>query len=299
MIIYDQLKQLFPTIPSARQTQVRYLLSKGIDQADLDEALARLHVVKPINLILYVLEGTPPPPLCEVCGSNGAIWQRDKFARWCSVQCRNKHPEMRAAVANRDEDARVEKMKSTLQERYGVSSPFQLESSNKKREEAQAAKRKPQKSKVVSVKLQLDEIDYSKFLELSNGVFIDNKSCRKYFDLLTTSVQNENGDYRETHHILPRSLFSQYATKNKWNTVKLSVENHIIAHYHLVNCCANEQIRVKMLRGLWLIASGIDQRSKFAHHRLTAIKVVKSMQLENYTQIMEEAEATIWWLKKK
>jgi len=64
--------------------------------------------------------------------------------------------------------------------------------------------------------------------------FLDNKYTRWYMELVSKEC---NDEYTEKHHILPRSMFPQYA-KSKWNIVRLSGRKHFIAHmllYKMVN----------------------------------------------------------------
>jgi len=56
--------------------------------------------------------------------------------------------------------------------------------------------------------------------------FLDNKYSKWYMKLVSKDC---NDDYVERHHILPKSLYPEYA-KCKWNIVKLSARKHFIAH---------------------------------------------------------------------
>lgn len=57
----------------------------------------------------------------------------------------------------------------------------------------------------------------------------------KLNDYLTFCYENHGVNteiYYEKHHILPRSIFGEY-TKEKWNIVCLSYENHVLSHFLL------------------------------------------------------------------
>jgi hypothetical protein len=60
----------------------------------------------------------------------------------------------------------------------------------------------------------------------SDNPFLDNKYTKWYMELISKDC---NDDYVERHHILPKSLYPEYA-KCKWNIVKLSARKHFIAH---------------------------------------------------------------------
>jgi len=47
-------------------------------------------------------------------------------------------------------------------------------------------------------------------------------------------------EYKETHHILPKSMYPEYK-KTKWNLVNLLPEEHLIAHLLLVKIYPNEK----------------------------------------------------------
>ncbi len=57
--------------------------------------------------------------------------------------------------------------------------------------------------------------------------FLDNKYSKWYMELVSKDC---NDDYVERHHILPKSLYPEYA-KCKWNIVKLSARKHLTEEY--------------------------------------------------------------------
>lgn len=61
-----------------------------------------------------------------------------------------------------------------------------------------------------------------------HGTVDDEASLEDYLDIVLYSVAKSD-EYCEVHHILPQATFTEYA-KSKWNIVKLSYENHKLAH---------------------------------------------------------------------
>lgn len=77
-----------------------------------------------------------------------------------------------------------------------------------------------------------------------------------YLEHLTaTGRLTQPEGYSERHHILPRSLFPQFAcfTENPWNSVYLTAGDHFISHYHLAQAVGG-----KMWTAVMLMASGAN-----------------------------------------
>lgn len=53
--------------------------------------------------------------------------------------------------------------------------------------------------------------------------------AQKYLNFIQSCTKNEVEGYTENHHILPKSLFPEYA-KDEWNLVRLTARQHFIAH---------------------------------------------------------------------
>ena len=83
--------------------------------------------------------------------------------------------------------------------------------------------------------------------------FEENEFKQKYLSLLEHALSNsyELGEFPESHHIIPRAVFkllgkedydskSMQAEVNKNNLVKLSIRDHILAHYYLALFSINE-----------------------------------------------------------
>ncbi|HEY5235272.1 MAG TPA: hypothetical protein VIJ14_03755, partial [Rhabdochlamydiaceae bacterium] len=75
-------------------------------------------------ILSWIMAGSPTPPSCEVCSTRSSIWHQDHFAKWCSIQCRNKHPDVIAtaieSLKNIDQAAKQRKRRETTLKRYGV-----------------------------------------------------------------------------------------------------------------------------------------------------------------------------------
>lgn len=83
--------------------------------------------------------------------------------------------------------------------------------------------------------------------------FVENEFKQKYLNLLEHALSDDYnlGEFPESHHILPRAVFkllgkedynskSAQAEVNKDNLVKLSIRDHILAHYYLALFSINE-----------------------------------------------------------
>lgn len=71
---------------------------------------------------------------------------------------------------------------------------------------------------------------------LKTNLFIDNEYFRKYVDLMNESCDS---GYFEFHHIIPKSYFKRNnlpIDDSERNLKKLSIRNHIVAHYYLSLC---------------------------------------------------------------
>lgn len=69
----------------------------------------------------------------------------------------------------------------------------------------------------------------SKFIEVHINEIDNYDILDKYINFLLNYNKNLNNIYTEKHHILPRSVFPEY-TKEPWNLVELSYDDHKLAH---------------------------------------------------------------------
>jgi len=74
----------------------------------------------------------------------------------------------------------------------------------------------------------------------------------KYINLVTTQLHYETGG--EQHHILPRCMWPEFSklSKNPWNRVCLSLQNHFMAHYYLYRAFPTNR---GVAYGLWFMLS--------------------------------------------
>jgi len=70
---------------------------------------------------------------------------------------------------------------------------------------------------------------------MTKGIFDHNK-IKKYIAFCIDNKNDDNNQYSEEHHILPKGIFKEYENlrKNNWNLAKLTYTNHIKAHILLI-----------------------------------------------------------------
>lgn len=78
-------------------------------------------------------------------------------------------------------------------------------------------------------------------------IFIRNK----YFRWYRSIVERSSGqtEYNENHHILPKSIFPEFASY-EWNLSRLSYREHFLAHWLLSKCMVQNNHRMKMLNAI-------------------------------------------------
>lgn len=78
---------------------------------------------------------------------------------------------------------------------------------------------------------------------LEFDIFVDNEYLNKYVELIVNNSEKKFfNEYTETHHILQRSYFKKHKLKldnSDNNLIKLSLADHILAHYYLCFCTKN------------------------------------------------------------
>lgn len=79
---------------------------------------------------------------------------------------------------------------------------------------------------------------------LETHLFVDNEYLSKYVELVKINANNDRIMFKTTaHHIIPKYCFEylNIAVDNSdMNIVNLSYSDHVIAHFYLAECCANE-----------------------------------------------------------
>ncbi|HET8688756.1 MAG TPA: HNH endonuclease signature motif containing protein [Methanosarcina sp.] len=71
-------------------------------------------------------------------------------------------------------------------------------------------------------------------------LFIDNKYTRWYYQIITNALSNIPNDYKERHHIIPKSLGGD---NSKENLVDLTAREHFICHWLLTKMVAGDNKR--------------------------------------------------------
>lgn len=87
---------------------------------------------------------------------------------------------------------------------------------------------------------------------------LDVFNYNKYFFIYVNLIENakiKNNNltiYCEKHHILPSSIFPEYANlkENPWNYVKLTYREHFLAHWLLSKCMIQNLHTIKMLNAI-------------------------------------------------
>lgn len=90
------------------------------------------------------------------------------------------------------------------------------------------------------------------------NLFLENEFRTEYYNIINNVIalnrkrykrSNPEYVYYEAHHVLPKSLFPEY-TKEKWNIVLLTPEEHIKCHRLLINFTENEYYH-KIVYAAW------------------------------------------------
>lgn len=112
---------------------------------------------------------------------------------------------------------------------------------------------------------------------------IKNQWMDKYYELLLhkepTTLKKERG--LETHHIIPRSYGG---SNDRSNLVKLTVYEHILAHYYLA-------IGTDNVHMFWAFKLMIGKRQ---YNKLTDLEKVKLEELEHWAELREQARSRMF-----
>jgi len=101
-----------------------------------------------------------------------------------------------------------------------------------------------------------------------NGAFLTNKYTTWYYNIIELAIKKRkvpvDGEYYESHHILPKSIFPKYKS-NKSNLVYLTPKEHFICHLLLTKMTYGRN-RYKMSKALTMLMhiKQIGDRSKYS-----------------------------------
>jgi len=100
--------------------------------------------------------------------------------------------------------------------------------------------------------------------------FIDNKYYRWYLGIILKASDKQIKGKTEHHHILPESIFPEYANLKEynWNGVHLTYREHFVCHLLLEKATVSEN-RSKMFYALVRMFNG---KNKFSSHTYERIK---------------------------
>ena len=112
---------------------------------------------------------------------------------------------------------------------------------------------------------------------LKTGLFIDNDKLAKYITLIENNKSSieDNGQYKEKHHIIPKSYFKLIAEpidNSVDNIVKLTYFDHVLAHYYLSLCTLGKLHQANVKAFIMLIDIG---QSVLTLPELDAIREIK------------------------
>ena len=84
----------------------------------------------------------------------------------------------------------------------------------------------------------MDKMDIKNKLS-SIPIFEDNEWLDKYCELVSEEKEKNLDEPKQIHHILPKHYYKRLGIpvdNSSENTVELSLNQHILAHYFLYNC---------------------------------------------------------------
>jgi hypothetical protein len=120
-------------------------------------------------------------------------------------------------------------------------------------------------------------------------IFIDNKYTRWYYNIINRAKTRSLSDYKEKHHIIPKSMGGDN-TKN--NLVKLTAREHFVCHMLLVKMTTGKAKR-SMAYAAWQMTY-IDNRPRYKpSSRMYAI--LRKQLSESYKGV---PKSYIHWLGK-
>lgn len=145
----------------------------------------------------------------------------------------------------------------------------------------------------------VDDKLYYRYMLLKTGVFIDNEYFNKYIDLICTP---DLGEYVEQHHIVPHFISKGLNIHNE-ETVTLNYTNHFLAHYYLLHCILDNELKQKAAYACKMMYDDNKlpkSESCVDTHLLECIKDAKIQYSKNHSDKMKNsisrhASGTHWY----
>lgn len=81
-------------------------------------------------------------------------------------------------------------------------------------------------------------------------MFNETKYCKWYFNIIEKAKTRILNDYKEKHHIFPKSLGG---TDSKDNIVELTAKEHYVVHHLLTKMCVKHEDTIKMWNAFFLM----------------------------------------------
>ena len=110
----------------------------------------------------------------------------------------------------------------------------------------------------------------------------------RYIKFISSCAKTENIDleYTELHHILPKSLFPEFAdlNVNKWNSIRLTYSQHFVAH----------RILWKVYGGPMAMAFGVFRNRK-ATEKYTKRIITAKIYSDLRKDVSDENKTRKWW----
>lgn len=127
---------------------------------------------------------------------------------------------------------------------------------------------------------------------LNTGLFNDDIWMDKYVNIVT---YYDEGDYLKKHHIIPKGCYKimqildKSIINDKSNIVKLSYNNHILAHYYLYKASKNDEARHLNLIALFNMLN---------EKHIDDVESLLQCSLENYEKMRKEFRTRVSEINK-
>ena len=120
-----------------------------------------------------------------------------------------------------------------------------------------------------------------------NNYFLDNEYTTEYYSIINLAISqarkrlkrnNPLYIYYESHHILPKSIFPEYAnySMNKWNQVLLTAKEHFRVHQLLPNMVTHIEHKRRMLNAFYAMSFDRDKQKHLTEEEFALCRAAKA-----------------------